>query len=218
MFYAKKHFGVFQVDWPQAFQKRRASGHPAVKMATPQIEFVYGFHGCAKSVANAVLHSENVSLYSSENVYDWLGSGIYFWEAAPVRALEWAEQKFGQNDAAVLGAKIKLGHCLNLMDIDSYRILRQAYQALVDTKVKLPKNSKLLHRLDCLVINAATMRAEKELNTPYDTVRCPFVEGEPVFPESHFYDHSHIQISVRNHAAIVSLFRVEFEKNCFSNR
>ena len=44
---------------------------------------------------------------------------------------------------------------------------------------------------------------------PYDTVRCPFVEGEPVFPDSHFFDHSHIQVSVRNPMAIVSLFPVE---------
>ena len=146
---------------------------------------------------------------SSENDYDWLGSGIYFWESAPVRAMEWASKKFGKGDAAVLGAKIRLGHCLDLMDVDSYQSLREAYQALLDADVKLPKNGKLLHRLDCLVINAATMRAETELGTPYDTVRCPFVEGEPVFPDSHFFDHSHIQVSVRNPMAIVSLFPVE---------
>lgn len=41
-------------------------------------------------------------------------------------------------------------------------------------------------------------------------VRCPFVEGEPIFPDSKFFDHSHIQISVRNPAAIVELKRGTF--------
>ena len=180
-------------------------------MMLPRIESVFGFHGCSSDVADAVLHADGVSLTSSENDYDWLGSGIYFWEGAPVRALEWAVKKFGQDNAAVLGARINLGHCLDLMDVDTYQVLGRTYQALVDSGVKLPTNGKLLHRLDCLVINTATAHAESELGLPYDTVRCPFVEGEPVFPNSRFYDHSHIQISVRNPSAIVSLFPVELD-------
>lgn len=180
-------------------------------MGAPKTEFVYGFHGCGRNVADSVLRADGVSLTSSENDYDWLGSGIYFWEAAPVRALEWATKKFGRANAAVLGAKIKLGHCLDLMDVDSYRFLKESYLALLESGIKLPRNGKLLHRLDCLVINAATARAESDLGCPYDTVRCPFVEGEPVFPESHFFDHSHIQISVRNPSAIVELFPVEID-------
>ena len=180
-------------------------------MLSPRIELVYGYHGCSRDVADMVLRASQVSLTSSENDYDWLGSGIYFWESAPNRAWEWAERKFGRDRAAVLGAKIRLGHCLDLTDIDSYDVLRQTYMALLETGVQLPKNGKLLHRLDCLVINTATMHAERELGDPYDTVRCPFVEGEPVFPDSRFYDHSHIQISVRNPKAILSLFPVEFD-------
>ena len=45
------------------------------------------------------------NLNSSENDYDWLGSGIYFWEEGPKRALEWAQRKFGFEKAAVIGAK-----------------------------------------------------------------------------------------------------------------
>ena len=173
-------------------------------------EFVYGYHGCSRDVAEMLLSGKDVSLNSSENDYDWLGSGIYFWEEAPHRALEWAQLKFGKDNAAVLGAKIRLGHCLNLMDVDSYETLRQSYQNLVKHGQALPKNGKLLHRLDCAVINAALRHAETVVKAPYDTVRCPFVEGEPVFPDSKFYDHSHIQISVRNPAAIVELKRGDF--------
>ena len=56
-----------------------------ISMGVRHLEFVYGFHGCDKSVAKAVLDKKSVML-SSENDYDWLGSGIYFWEEAPVRA------------------------------------------------------------------------------------------------------------------------------------
>lgn len=178
-------------------------------MRVPRLEFVYGYHGCSREVADKVLQAKGVALTSSENDYDWLGSGIYFWESAPVRAWEWAKGKFGIENAAVLGAKIRLGHCLDLMDVDSYQILRRTYEALKDSVGVLPKNGKFLHKLDCLVINTATMHAEKILGNPYDTVRCPFVEGAPVFPESVFYDHSHIQISVRNPESIVSLYDVE---------
>ena len=80
----------------------------------PRIETVFGFHGCSRDVADAVLHADGVSLTSSENDYDWLGSGIYFWEGAPVRALEWAVKKFGQDNAAVLGARINLGRFCRL--------------------------------------------------------------------------------------------------------
>ena len=55
-------------------------------MAFPN-EFVYGYHGCSRDVAEMLLSGKDVSLNSSENDYDWLGSGIYFWEEAPSKAL-----------------------------------------------------------------------------------------------------------------------------------
>ena len=177
-------------------------------MRTKAIEFVYGYHGCAKAVAYSVLHDDGVELQSSENDYDWLGSGIYFWEEGPRRAWEWAKQRFGENDAAVLCAKIKLGNCLNLMDIDSYRLLRQTYDKLLESGIALPTNGNKLHRLDCMVVNAALKYAEDVGTRPYDTVRCPFVEGEPVFPDSRFFDLTHIQISVRTPESILELYEV----------
>ena len=152
--------------------------------------------------------AEKTLMLSSDNDYDWLGSGIYFWEEAPVRAYEWAKWKF-KGDAAVIGAKIRLGKCLNLLDVDSYKPLREAYKALVDSGQELPTNTKYYHRLDCLVINTATDFAANKLKTPYDTVRGPFLEGDPVFPNPKLFDKSHIQIAVRNCAALVELFPVD---------
>uniref|UniRef100_E6PHU9 Uncharacterized protein n=1 Tax=mine drainage metagenome TaxID=410659 RepID=E6PHU9_9ZZZZ len=50
-----------------------------------------GFHGCDKSVGEALLAGEKFK--QSANVYDWLGSGIYFWESDPRRGLEWAVER-----------------------------------------------------------------------------------------------------------------------------
>ena len=69
-------------------------------MGVRRLEYVYGFHGCDKSVAQGVLEKKSVML-SSDNDYDWLGSGIYFWEEAPARAYEWAQWKFKKNAAVI---------------------------------------------------------------------------------------------------------------------
>ena len=173
-----------------------------------RLEFVYGYHGCCKSVADSILSGSDV-LLSSENDYDWLGTGIYFWEEAPARAYEWAK-KMHPNEPAVIGAKIRLGRCLNLLDVTAYKSLRDTYNILkANVSCQLPRNGKLCHRLDCLVINTATSFAEKVLGLPYDTVRCPFPEGEPVFPGSSILDRSHIQIAVRNQTALAELFAVD---------
>jgi hypothetical protein len=51
--------------------------------------FVLGFHGCDQEVGEKILFGET-NLEFSSNDYDWLGSGIYFWENDPNRAIEWA--------------------------------------------------------------------------------------------------------------------------------
>ena len=51
---------------------------------------VLGFHGCDKKVKQAIINGKE-RLKPSENDYDWLGNGIYFWENNPKRALEYAK-------------------------------------------------------------------------------------------------------------------------------
>ena len=51
--------------------------------------FVLGYHGCDSEVGERVLAGE-MELKPSTNPYDWLGTGIYFWENNPGRALAWA--------------------------------------------------------------------------------------------------------------------------------
>ena len=70
-------------------------------------------------------------LLPSEKAYDWLGSGIYFWENDPERALEWAIQKAeagAYKEPFVVGAIIDLGNCLDL--------ITRKYVPLIQTRLR----------------------------------------------------------------------------------
>lgn len=72
--------------------------------------FVLGFHGCDESVFDKVINQKE-SLKASENDYDWLGNGSYFWGDNPRRAYEYTlemQKKFGKiKKIAVIGAVIQ---------------------------------------------------------------------------------------------------------------
>ena len=131
---------------------------------------VVGFHGCDKSVVDAVIAGKT-ELLASTNDYDWLGSGIYFWENNEDRAWQWAKQlstrkSSNVKEPAVIGAIIDLGYCLDLTDSfylqelkTSYSVLKELY---ADTNMPLPRNETigkstdlLIRKLDCAVVQTA---------------------------------------------------------------
>ncbi len=68
---------------------------------------VLGFHGCEREVfEKGVFYGEPMRI--SNNTYDWLGNGIYFWEQNYLRAYEWAEKSPKIKEPAVIGAVIGL--------------------------------------------------------------------------------------------------------------
>jgi hypothetical protein len=83
--------------------------------------FVLGYHGCESDIGEKLLRNEH--FLPSKNTYDWLGSGMYFWESNPDRALNWSRQQaiLRQSTATtdhtpfVVGAVIDLGFCLDLI-------------------------------------------------------------------------------------------------------
>lgn len=95
---------------------------------------VVGFHGCDKSVVDAVIAGKT-ELLASANDYDWLGSGIYFWENNEDRAWQWAKQlstrkSSSVKEPAVIGAIIDLGYCLDLTDSFYLQELKTSYSVL----------------------------------------------------------------------------------------
>jgi hypothetical protein len=103
---------------------------------------VTGYHGCSEEVAEKILAEQR--FLPSTRAYDWLGEGIYFWEYAPYRALEWAIEKCAREGGqpVVLRATIRLGRCLNLLDVKPIPSLMATYQSLVQSVglYNLPRN------------------------------------------------------------------------------
>lgn len=92
-----------------------------------------GFHGCDRRVGERVLAGD-LDLIHSDQDYDWLGPGVYFWEADPVRAMEWATAKAKRIDGMVpwvIGAAVDLGNCLDLTVRDNVELLRDAHDGLM---------------------------------------------------------------------------------------
>src|SRR5579863_9508112 len=61
------------------------------EMLAESERLVVGYHGTSATHAEVIVRE---GLFQpSENDYDWLGHGIYFWEEAPCRAWRWARRK-----------------------------------------------------------------------------------------------------------------------------
>jgi hypothetical protein len=176
---------------------------------------VLAYHGCDTAVAERLLGGE--PFRPSENDYDWLGAGVYFWEYGPDRALQFArdqERRGRVAEPAVVGALVQLGNCFDLMDTAHTRELARAYRQYRSIVARdgtaLPRNAgttpdKKLRRLDCSILNYYLSSVDNV--GVFDTVRCGFIEGERAFPGSGIYRQSHIQIAVRDPACILGVFR-----------
>lgn len=188
--------------------------------------FILGYHGCdAKVAEKAVI--DGVEILQSNRDYDWLGPGAYFWESDPFRAKEWADWKAKRGDykkAAVIGAVIDLGECLDLQVRANAELLKAVHRSFLKVQnrsgLPVPKNvnprgtrngDRLLRYLDCAVfrhlheIIEGLSQEDPEI-VPFDTVRGMFVEGGKLYPGSGIYQKSHVQIAVLNPSCIKGIF------------
>lgn len=183
--------------------------------------FVLGYHGLDENIGRQIVAGE-ISLKPSENTYDWLGHGIYFWEDNIARARLWAvEQSKRKNTSVkspfVIGAVIDLGNCFDLLQQDNLDFLAEQYKNLADDlkleNEPLPQNRAWTthdfdfkkRELDCAVIRYAVESA-KEMGVYYDSVRSAFWEGEELYPNAGFKQFNHIQIAVINPECIKGIF------------
>jgi len=175
--------------------------------------FVLGFHGCEKSVAEKVISGEQ-ELEWSTNDYDWLGHGIYFWENNPERALAWAIENKRIKEPAVVGAVIDLGFMLSLLQKDHIELVKSIYAYLKDAceaeSIPLPENKggddDVIRLLDCAVIESLHLDRKNTGEKPFDSVRGLFPEGKEIYPKAGFREENHVQICVRNLDCIKGYF------------
>ncbi|MAW88068.1 MAG: hypothetical protein CMJ42_16240 [Phyllobacteriaceae bacterium] len=177
---------------------------------------ILGYHGCDASVGEGLLNGAQFT--PSENDYDWLGPGIYFWESNPQRALSFATEQMDRgriNKPFVVGAVLSLGKCIDTMSEDSILAIEQAHKILLETLERSgevpPRNGGgsdlLLRRLDCAVMRTLHGIAV-EARTPIDSVRGLYHEGDRLYDNSGFYRKSHVQIAICNPECIKGIFRV----------
>jgi hypothetical protein len=182
---------------------------------------VYGFHGTDKNIAFRILNKKTNFIHSNNN-YDWLGNGIYFWENDLERARKYAlidsKRKYSKiKKPVVLGAILELGNCLDLLDQKGIDIVKAAYQEFKEVMKKmgapLPQNTTLgnndfdfkARELDCAVIRYASRLAQEE-GCPFDSVRSAFIEGMPLYEGAMFHEENHIQLAIINPDCIKGIF------------
>ncbi len=178
---------------------------------------VAGFHSCDREIGLEVLNGKD-DLRASDNKWDWLANGIYFWEQNPGRPLEYAKENAKGNQfnkvriktPFVIGAQIELGNCLNLMEPKSLSIVQEAYKGLEKlydkTGIRIPMNKGNNRALDCAVIKYVHQSRKEENMPAYDSIRCAFIEGEPLYSGSNFTTRLHIQICLLNPSLIKGYF------------
>jgi len=183
----------------------------------PWSRYILGYHGCDAEVARSITSGKE-DLKPSQNKYDWLGHGAYFWEDGYDRALRWAKEQTERSGSkikkpAVLGAIIDLGSCLDLIQVEFLDLVSDAHNRMLELFDEIeqspPVNSgpeMRLRNLDCAVFQALHEFRALEKKAPFDTVRAFFVEGTPLCPSSGIRQLDHIQICVRNKKSIVGYF------------
>ena len=86
-------------------------------MYSSKPSYVFGFHGLDENIGLKILNNET-SFKHSNNDYDWLADGIYFWENNYQRAKDYAIEARKRNPAKikkpfVLGTILDLKNCLS---------------------------------------------------------------------------------------------------------
>ena len=192
-------------------------------MYTNYPNIVFGFHACESELAEKLV-AKKANLNRSNNNYDWLGAGMYFWENSLDRAKMYGNElkKLDQlEEPTVVGATISLGYCLDLLDSGSLKLLQTSYSGLINVfeaagqTVPVNKPGKkrssgsddlLLRTLDCAVINFLHSQRTQQGLKPFDSVRGVFWEGEPIYPTAGFKEKNHVQIAVLNPNCIKGYF------------
>ncbi len=182
---------------------------------------IIGFHGCDEQVRDNIVMNK-VKFKKSDNTYDWLGHGMYFWEGNLDRAYQWAKEnaKKGKiSKPSVLGAIIDLGKCFDLLDSKFLSVLKSVYnlyeksftimggKKMPTNELRKPGDTTLKKNLDCAVIEMFhTLNAEAPDTEEFDTTRGVFWEGKQLYKNTDLREKNHIQVCVRNPNCVKGFF------------
>ncbi len=175
---------------------------------------VYGYHGTSLIAAQRIIEH---GFDFSTNDYDWLGTGVYFFQDAPQRAYSWAIERYPESPA-VIKSRLMLENCLDLLDIIWFPFIGEAYDLFVhsyqQTNIPLPRQNpqrSKAHRLDCAFFNYIVREIIEAQGHSVSSIRAVFNEGDRIYPNSAIFDRAHVQISIRNLAYIEESCLMEIE-------
>ena len=173
---------------------------------------IIAYHGTTEAEADRLVDGEPFK--PSDKDYEWLGNGIYFWEYAPRQAWWWTKEQRKHTNPAVVGAIIRLGNCLDLLDPENVRSLKRAHDDILPrwerVGIKAPKNVRHRKYLDCAILNWYYLQSDDD-GKPIETCRGVYVPtktAKRVWKGSWIYDEAHIQVCVRQRKNILALWHV----------
>jgi len=192
------------------------------------------YHGCDAVVRDDLVTQRLRKLDHSQNPYDWLGPGAYFFEGDLKRALLFAEasaahpeKMFTKRPIATPAAVGALLCVSSWLDMTTQEGLGEFSRALAGMEVAfqtegaaLPVNRPaadddvdIIYRaLDSAVFSFMHETRERVALAEFDAVRGAFPQGAPIAENSGFRQHTHIQIAVRNNDCILGWFLREGAK------
>lgn len=186
------------------------------------LHLLRGFHATSQERAKEIESSNRFHL--SDNEWDWLGMGVYFYQDTLGFTRRWAEEKHGGSieNPAVFAADIEYDGFLDLIEhetiVELKSFMAQLQTASPTAFEKARKGQKgraaekerwrpRAHPLDCLIINEAA-RARELDGKPFRAIRSIFYDGDRLHQNSDIFDRQHIQIAVRDLTLIKRVWRV----------
>jgi len=170
---------------------------------------IIAYHGTTADVAEQLVDGEPFK--ASDNDDDWFGKGIYFWEYAPKQAWWWASKFKKKEHPAVVGAIIRLGQCLDLLDPINVATIKAFHDDTISkwetAEVEIPENGNQHKKLDCAIFNLFYDQSDAAIETAR-AVYVPTQSAKRAWKRSWIYEEAHIQICVREPKNILAVWRV----------
>jgi hypothetical protein len=188
------------------------------------------YHGCDVTTRDDLVSGRIKHLNHSNNQYDWLGPGAYFFEGDVERALLFAQASHDNPvrrytakpiaTPAVVGSLLQIQNWLDMTTQAGIKEFGMAYHAMVAglnvTGSAIPTNrpasdsdTDVIYRaLDNAVFTWLHKARASQLPAlpAFQAVRAAFHQGDKIAPTSGFHASTHVQISVRENNCVVGWF------------
>jgi hypothetical protein len=191
------------------------------------------YHGCDITTRDDLVSGRLKHLTQSNNQYDWLGPGAYFFEGDVERALMFAqaahrypEKRYTAKPVATpaavgaVGAVLQVQRWLDMTTQAGIKEFSSAYQVFAAGRSAegkpVPKNraandtdTDVIYRALDNAVFTWLHHARESHNPPlppFQAVRAAFHQGETVAPTSGFHANTHIQIALRDNDCVIGWF------------